>query len=73
MKHVISFTTQIFNFLPQQLLFHTRLQFIYNNLTTCHKELQVFLELIDNHYVINVIHQDIQDQLREYILLDSFH
>ena len=28
---------------------------------------------MDNHAEIDVIHQDIQGQLREYILLDYFH
>ena len=46
---------------------------ILQYLTTCHKGLEVFLELIDNHCVVNVIHQDILDQLREYILLNYFH
>ena len=44
----------------------------YNNLTACHKKQQVFLELMDNHFVIHVIHQDIQDQLRECSLFDFF-
>ena len=47
-------------------------KFFFNNLGTCHEELQVFLELIDNYCAIHVIHVDIQDQLREYILLDDF-
>ena len=45
----------------------------YNNLTTCHKELQVFPELMDNHCVIHVIHQVILEQLQEYNLFDIFH
>ena len=45
----------------------------YNNLTAYHKKLQVFLELMDNHCVIHVIHQDIQDQLREFSLFDFFY
>ena len=40
-------------------LFHICLQFVYNKLTTNHKELQVFLELMDNHCVIYVTDQDI--------------
>ena len=60
-------------FLNCQLLFNTRPQFFYNNLTTCHKELQVFLKLVDNNRVIHVIHQDILDQLPEYSLLEYFH
>ena len=37
------------------------------------KEFQVFLELMDNLCAMHVIHQDILNQLQEYILLDSFH
>ena len=46
--------------------------FFYNNLTACHKELHVFLELMDAHCVKHVIHQDILNQSREYILLNYF-
>ena len=42
----------------------------YNNLTAYHKKLQVFLELMDNHCVNNVIQEDIQDQLQEYSILN---
>ena len=42
-------------------------------MTACQKELQAFLELMDNYCVIHVIQQDILDQLRKYILLDFFH
>ena len=42
----------------------------YNNLTAHHKKLQVFLELMDNHCVNNVIQEDIQDQLQEYSILN---
>ena len=72
MKHIISFVYQIWQY-HHQHLFYIRQQFFYNNLTTCHKELHVFLELMDNNCVIHVIRQDILDQLREYLLLDSFH
>ena len=41
-------------------------------MTTCHKELQAFLELMDNHYAIHVLHHDTQGQLQEYNLLDYF-
>ena len=72
-------------FLHHQLLFYICLQFFYNNLTACHKELQVFLELMDNRRAMHVIHQNIEDQLIRHIelighielienvLLDSFH
>ena len=42
-------------------------------MTAYYKELQVFPELMDIHHIDNVIYQDILDQLREYILLDSLH
>ena len=71
MKCTISFVALIF--LHHQLLFHTTQQFFYNILATCHKELQVFLELMDDHCAICVIHQDILDQLQEYNLLNYFH
>ena len=61
------------NFLHHQFLFHIRQQFFYNNLTTCHKKLQVFWGLMDSHCALNVIHQNILDKLREYILLDSLN
>ena len=60
------------NFIHHELLLRIRQQFFYNNLTACHKELEVFLELMNNHCIIHVIHQDILDQLWQYILLDSF-
>ena len=56
-----------------QLLSHIYQQFFYNNLTACHKKQQVFLELMHNHFVIHVIYQDIQDQLRECSLFDFFY
>ena len=60
-------------FLHQQFFFHICLQFFYNNRTTCHKELQVFPEVMDNHCGTRVIYQDILDELPEYILLDYFY
>ena len=47
-------------------------QFFCNNLTAYHKELQVFVELMDNRCAIHVIRQDILDQVQKYILLNSF-
>ena len=74
MNYINSFVTKIgINFLRYQLLSHICRHFFYNNLTTYHKELQVFLGLRDIYYAICVIHQDILDQLREYILLNSSH
>ena len=45
----------------------------YNNLITSHKEMQVFLELMDNHDAADITLQDIQDQLQECILWNYFH
>ena len=63
MNNVISFITQTSS--HHELLSHICLQFLYNNLTTCHKKLQVFLELTDNHCAMLVILQDTQDQPQE--------
>ena len=74
MKHIISFIPNLELISSyHQILYQYLLQFFYNNLTTCHKELQVFLELIGNHCVMHVIHQDILDQLGEYILENFFN
>ena len=37
------------------------------------EELQIFLELMNNHCVIHVIHQDILDQRLELINVEYFH
>ena len=60
------------NFLTSPIFIPYLSTFFYNNLTACHKGLQVFLELTDAHCVIHVIHQDTLNKLREYILLDYF-
>ena len=65
MNYIISFVTQ--------RLFHTYLQLFYSNLAKSHKELESFLELMDNHHAFRIIHHDIQDQLQKYNLLDFFH
>ena len=63
MNNVISFITQTSS--HHKLLSHICLQFLYNNLITCHEKLHVFVELIDNHCVMHVILQNIQDQPQE--------
>ena len=69
MKYIISFVTKLgINFFTLPTFISYLLAFFYNNLTTYHKELQDFLELMYIYYAICVIHQDILDQLREYIL-----
>ena len=46
-------------------------QFLYSILTTYHLKQQDFLELMDNHCAIHVIHQDIQDQQDFLELMDN--
>ena len=60
------------NFLTSPIFISNLSAIFYNNLTEYHKKLQVFLGLMDNHCVNNVMQEDIQDQLQEYSILNYF-
>ena len=49
------------------------LSFVLSKNYKFHEKQQFFLELMDNHCAIHVIHQDIQGQLQENIMSDFFH